>query len=613
MGSTEKKLRELALEDSTREQILAWLKLDLDDELRQELEGMINSGAVEQLNDAFGAQIEFGTGGMRGPMGVGTNRLNSVMIARATQGLADYILSQNVDSPSAVVCYDSRINSTRFARQTATTLAANGIRTHLFRELRPTPELSFAVRELKATTGVMVTASHNPREDNGYKAYWDDGAQIVPPHDDIIVDRIRTVKDSQVRTMPFEEAESQGLIQWVGPEMDEAFLNAVLRQRVNADIVRHMTPEMKIVYSGLHGTGSTVVPEALRRWGFTQVIPTPSQMQPDGNFPTVRTANPEMHEAFAESIKVAREHCADIVLATDPDGDRVGVAVRNSQGEYVIPNGNQVGAFLTYYLLSEKKRQALLPDNAAVVKTIVTSDFIEIICRAYGVVIENVLTGFKWIADRIRYYEDHPLPDGRPLMEYVFGCEESVGYLAGTHARDKDSVVASCLIAEIAAWCKAQGKTLLDLLDEMGAIFGLFHDSQISIYRTGLEGQADIKALMNALRKQPPSVFLDEDVTTVMDVELDTVADRKTANVVGKTGLPKSNVLVWRTAEGTQVVARPSGTEPKIKFYFSTCDLKQLPIADKQELKTRKAQLAARHEELRQDFRRMIDKMMGWQ
>lgn len=612
MSSTlEQRLQELNLDQATRDEIANWLKLDLDDDLRAELRELIERGADDELTNAFGATIEFGTGGMRGPMGVGTNRLNSVMIARATQGLADYILAQGLAWPVAVISYDSRKNSVSFARQTAATLAANGIKVHIFKNLRPTPELSFAVRELRACAGVMITASHNPKEDNGYKVYWDDGAQVVPPHDDAIVERIARTQPDDVKTIALEEAERLGLIQWVGEEMDEEFLDAVLKQRVNPDIVEAVAPDMTIVYSALHGTGGTVVPEALRRWGFTNIIPTASQMEPDSLFPTVRVANPELADAFNESIAVAKANQADIALATDPDGDRVGVAVRDANGEYVIPNGNQVGAILTYYLLNEKKRQAVLPDNAAVVKTIVTTDLIDIICRHYSVTVENVLTGFKWIADRIRYYEEHPVNDA-PQMEFIFGCEESVGYLAGTHARDKDAVVACCLLAEVAAWCKAQGKTLLDLLDDMGAVFGLFRDSQINIYRTGLEGQTEIKALLSALRQQPPERFLDEKVVSVMDVANNTITDRATGELLAPSGLPKSNVLVWRTAEGSQVVARPSGTEPKVKFYFSTCDLKQLPIASKAEYAERKRLLEDRHEQMRQDFKAMVDRMMGW-
>jgi len=606
----------MPLPDSVKAEILAWLKLGLEPELREELETLIRSNAVSELADAFNGTIEFGTGGMRGPMGVGTNRLNSVMIARATQGLADYMhewldSSGTMVQASAVISYDSRRNSLRFSRQTASTLAANGIKVYLFKALRPTPELSFAVRHLGALAGVMITASHNPKEDNGYKAYWADGGQVVPPHDKAIVDRIGKVKPEDVHSMSFEEAVSRNMIVEVGTEIDEAFLAAVLKQRINADLVQKMAPQMNIVYSALHGTGGTVVPEALRRWGFTNIYTTPSQQEPNGEFPTVKLANPEVPNAFDESIAVAREKNADIALATDPDCDRVGVAVRTAAGDYVIPNGNQVGALLVYYLLTERKRKGELPEHSSVIKTIVTTDFITLICRHFNVTVENVLTGFKWIADKIHEYETHPR-NGEPLMHFIFGCEESVGYLAGTHARDKDAVVTSCLIAEMAAWAKAQSKTLLDLLDEMSAIFGLFSDSQISIYRTGVQGQADIKALMNALRQNPPAQLLDEDVTTVIDVANDTVTNRQTGELISKANLPSSNVLVWRTAKGTQVVARPSGTEPKIKFYFSSCDLDNLPIANAEEYRNRKAALALRHEQLRADFARKIHEMMGW-
>ncbi len=596
------------LSETVRDKVRLWLKLDLDGNLRKELESLIVLKDSEAINDRFETMMAFGTGGMRGPMGVGTNRINHVMIARATQGLAEYVLEMHDGSnpPSAVVCYDSRINSERYSKQTASTFAAHGIHTYLFKELRPTPELSFAVRHLGATTGVMITASHNPKEDNGFKAYWSDGGQVVPPHDDAIIGRVEATQPDTIKTMDFDQAVEKGLIEWVDGEIDEVFLDAVLEQRINPEVVARAGKDLKIVFTGLHGTGGTMVPQALERWGFPDVILPPSQAEPDGEFPTVKSANPEEGAAFAESIKVAGEIGAHLVLATDPDCDRVGIAVRDSEGEYKLMSGNETGALLTYYVINERKVKGKMPVNPAVVKTIVTTDLVSMICRQFGVTLDNTLTGFKWIGAKIDEYEKQGTPDN-PGMNYVFGFEESYGYLAGTHARDKDAVVASCLIAEMAGWAMAQKKTLLDLLDDVMSIFGLFAESQISIYRRGYDGQEEIAQLMDSLRKDPPLKFLDEEVRTVIDVLHDKINERYSGEYIGPANLPKSNVLVFQTMCGAQVVARPSGTEPKVKFYFSNSDLKQLPIADREEFKQRKAALAERHEQLRREFIELVE------
>jgi phosphoglucomutase len=429
---------------------------------------------------------------------------------------------------------------------------------------------------------------------------------VVPPHDNAIIARVEATQPDRIKTMDFDQAVEQGLIEWLGEEIDEAFLDAVLKQRINPEVVAGAGQKLKIVFTGIHGTGGTMVPQALRRWGFADVHLTPSQAEPDGTFPTVKSANPEESAAFVESLKVAKEIGADLVLATDPDCDRVGIAVRDAQGEYKLMSGNEIGSLLTYYVINERKVKGKLPVNPAVVKTIVTTDLVSIICRQFSVTLDNTLTGFKWIGAKIDEYEKQSTPDN-PGMNYVFGFEESYGYLAGTHARDKDAVVASCLIAEMAAWAMAQKKTLLDLLDDVMSIFGLFADSQISIYRRGYNGQAEIAQLMDSLRKEPPLKFLDEEVHTVIDVLHDKINERYSGEFIGPTNLPKSNVMVFQTSCGTQVVARPSGTEPKVKFYFSNSDLKQLPIADREEFKRRKAALAERHEELRKEFSELVE------
>ncbi|OPZ22626.1 MAG: Phosphoglucomutase [candidate division BRC1 bacterium ADurb.BinA364] len=605
-------LQKIALSSEIRAAVLAWLEYDLDAELAEELEALIEGGDAEGLADRFGAALAFGTGGMRGPMGVGPNRMNHVTIAGATQGLADYLRECLPPGavPAAVVCMDSRINSDRFARQTAATLAANGMRVHLFRALRPTPELSFAVRQLGAAAGVMITASHNPKEDNGYKAYWSDGAQIVEPHDERIVERVRTIRPENVRTMDFDAAVDQGAIQWVGEEMDEAFLAAALRQRLDAALLQSDPRRLKIVFTGLHGTGGTIGPEALRRWGFADVAEVPSQARPDGLFPTVKSPNPENGEALDEAIRLARQVGADLVLATDPDADRVGIAVRDGSGGYRLMSGNDVAVLLAHYIASKRKALGLSLENAAVVKSIVTTDLIDRVCQAYGIEVDCTLTGFKWIAGKIRQYETEGAP-GRPSKNFLYGCEESYGYMAGTHARDKDAITAACLIAEAAAWAKANGQTLLDTLDGIMAEHGIFAESQISIYREGLEGQTEIARIMDALRADPPASLLDEPVATVEDIETGAIVERATGKRLGATGLPRSNVLIFKGENGGAVVARPSGTEPKIKFYFTSSDCENLPIADRAELERRKAALRRRHERLRQEFKTRIDAILA--
>ncbi|MCX7011247.1 MAG: phospho-sugar mutase, partial [Candidatus Sumerlaeota bacterium] len=552
-------LKALDLDKFVRQTIAGWLDLKLEPELRAELEALIAGRRAGELNERFSQTIEFGTGGMRGPMGVGTNRINHVMIGRATQGLADYMketLGAGAAGPlSAVVCYDPRINSVEFARETATTLAANGIRTHLFRALRPTPELSFAVRQLKASAGVMITASHNPKEDNGYKVYWTDGAQIIPPHDDAIVERVKSIAADAIRTMDFDRAVNEGRIVWVGEEMDEAFLQAVLTQRTAAEAVDACGATLKIVYTALHGTGGTMAPEALRRWGFANVELTPSQKDPDGRFPTVKSANPEDPKAFVEALEHARRVGADLVLATDPDCDRAAAAVPDGRGGYRILSGNETGAMLVWHLLSQRKAKGRLPANPVFVKTIVTTELAAQICREFGVELRDVLTGFKWIGEQIRFCEESGA-GGAPKKNFVFGFEESIGYLAGDYTRDKDGVVGVCLIAEMAAWAMARGQTLLDLLDDIHARYGIYCDSQTSIYRTGSGGQKEIAALMEALRSHPPKSVGGAAVERIMDVEKNVILDCASGKTMGATGLPRSNVLTLHLAGGGKIVAR---------------------------------------------------------
>jgi phosphoglucomutase len=548
-----------------------------DDEITAEANELLSraqsgdSAALSELNDSFGRELDFGTGGLRGIMGPGTNRMNRVVIAKATQGLAQYVASQVGDSGSVAIAYDSRNNSALFARTAAQVVAGNGLRAYLFAELRPTPELSFAVRHLGATAGIVVTASHNPKEYSGYKVSWSDGAQVLPPHDKAIIQQVRSVGSmEQVKIADFDEAVAEGRIVMLGEELDRAFLDAIQPARLRQELTNSRGGELKIVYTPLHGTGITIVPRALAEWGFTSVQIEPEQAKPDGNFPTTKSPNPEEAAALERAINLARETDGDIVLATDPDADRLGFAVRHD-GEFQLISGNQGCALLTWYICETLKEQGRLPANAAIVKTIVTTELIRAITDDYGVHLGNCLTGFKHIADLMRQYEE-PGPDGLPQKQFLMGCEESYGYLVGSHARDKDAVVAACAFAEMALWAKTRGLTLVDLLHDLYRRYGVHVESQVSLARPGLKGMQEISDMMSRLRQESPTAIAGIPVEQVTDIESDTIYNPETGDVKAGPGLPKSNVILFSLEDGSTVVARPSGTEPKIKFYFMVVD-----------------------------------------
>jgi phosphoglucomutase len=612
------------LSPETLQRIQQWFSSDVDEASRREVQRLLDRGNEAELEDRFALDMEFGTGGLRGIMAAGTNRMNTYTVARAAQGLANYIHAQRMRQPSVVIAYDSRRHSRDFAKTAAEVLAANDVRVHLFRRLRPTPLLSFAVRELCATAGIVITSSHNPKEYNGLKVCWDDGAQVVPPHDDGIIAEVKKIASpAQLRRVPFDQALADGQIRMVGVEMDRAYLRAIRPQSLHRETIRRVAGDFRIVYTPLHGTGATVIPKALRSWGFRNVTVVPSQARPDGNFPTVKHPNPEYHEAMAEALALAKRTDAHLVLGSDPDADRLGAGVRVGRGRYQMFTGNQLGALLADYLCRELKATGRLPDNPLIVTTIVTTDLIERIGERYGVAVEETLTGFKWICEKIRLNEERRAR-GEPWRAFLFGTEESYGYLVGTAARDKDSVVTSCVCAEMAAEAFAWGKNLAAVLDEIEMREGAFLESQESIFHEGIEGTATIKRMMDSLRQDPPHRIGGVEVAAVGDVERGrwrVVSEKRKRPLKRelrtdesplkwelrtlRIDLPKSDVLIFQLADGSKVLARPSGTEPKIKFYFNLCERRGLPWTSRARLAEARAALARKMKRIKTDFVRI--------
>jgi len=529
----------------------AWLNDPLiDADTKRELEGI--RGDVKEIADRFYRDLEFGTGGLRGVMGAGTNRMNAYTVGKATQGLANWLLGRS-GKPSVVIAHDSRNNSPEFALVAAEVLAANGIVTYLWKGLRPTPQLSFAVRRLNADAGVVVTASHNPPEYNGYKVYGADGGQLVPAQASEVIAAIQRLTGfGEIKRMPQAEAEAAGLIQWLGEGEDQAYIDTVAAQSLNGELLRGgLGDRFTIVYTPLHGAGNLPVRHVLRQAGFTNVIVVPEQEQPDGYFSTVKSPNPEEREAFALAIETAKRVNADIILGTDPDCDRMGAVVRNSEGEYVVLTGNQSGAIMVHYLLSQLKEKGLLPDNGVVVKTIVTSEMGADIAKHFGCEVVNTLTGFKYIGEQMTRYEQSG------DRTFLFGYEESYGYLAGNYARDKDAVVASLLICEAAAYYKGQGKTLYEVLLELYAEFGVYLEGLQSRTLKGIDGVQQIGAIMESWRTGAPAEVAGVRIARALDY------------LPGLGGLPPENVLKYMLEDGSWFCLRPSGTEPKIKVYFA--------------------------------------------
>ena len=544
-----------------------------DEATKEELKGI--SEDENEIKERFYMDLEFGTAGLRGIIGAGTNRMNIYVVRRATQGLANYIAKVDKKAQGVAIAYDSRHMSPEFAEEAALCLAANGIKAYIFESLRPTPELSFAVRHLGCVAGINVTASHNPPEYNGYKVYWEDGAQITPPHDSGIMGEVKSISDwNTVKTMDKAEAEKADLFQVIGKEVDDAYMAELKKQVLHMDAIKAEGKNLKVVYTPLHGTGNIPARRILKELGFENVYVVKEQELPDGDFPTVSYPNPEAAEAFELGLKLAKEVDADLVLATDPDADRLGVRVKDKNGEYHDLTGNMSGCLLANYELSQRKAvNGSLPEDGALIKTIVTTNLADAIAKGYGVNLIEVLTGFKFIGQQILGFEN----SGKG--SYLFGFEESYGCLIGTYARDKDAIVATMALCEAAAYYKTQGKTLWDAMIEMYEQFGYYKDAIQSVTMKGIEGLQKIQEIMNSLRQNPPVEFAGHKVTAVRDYKADTITDVATG-AVKPTGLPNSNVLYYELTDDAWVCVRPSGTEPKVKFYYG---VKGTSLADADE------------------------------
>lgn len=539
-----------------------WLENNyFDEETKQELRAVQND--EKEIEDRFYKDLEFGTGGLRGVIGAGTNRMNVYTVRKATQGLANYILKQGGEKRSVAIAYDSRRMSPEFADTAALCLAANGIKAYVFESLRPTPELSFALRTLGCISGIVVTASHNPPEYNGYKVYWEDGAQVTAPRDKEIIEEVNNITDyNTVKTMEKDEAVKAGLYEVIGAEIDDAYMVELKKQIIHPEVIAEVADDIKIVYTPLCGTGNKPVRRVLSELGFKHVYVVPEQENPDPDFTTLDYPNPEDPKAFTYALRLAKEKDADIVLATDPDADRLGVYAKDTKtGEYVPFTGNMSGMLIAEYILREKTKTGSMPENPALVTTIVTTNMADAITKAYGVKMIEVLTGFKFIGEQIKLFEQ------TGSNNYVFGLEESYGCLAGTHARDKDACVAVMCLCEVAAYCKKEGRTLWDMMLEMYEKYGYYKETQYTITLKGVDGAKQIAEIMDNLRKNPPKAFGDLKVLRFRDYQEDKIVDMETGAVT-PTGLPKSNVLYFELPDNFWCCARPSGTEPKIKFYM---------------------------------------------
>ena len=562
----------------------------VDEETKMELSAL--SGNVAELESRFSSMLDFGTAGLRGTMGAGLNKMNVYTVRYATQGLSDLILANGEEAAKRGVCiaYDSRIHSEDFAWEAACTLSANGISVYLFDELRPTPELSFAIREFGAIAGINVTASHNPKEYNGYKVYWEDGAQLPPQHAKQISDRLSEIDIfDDVKTCSKEAALNNKLITVIGKEFDEKYIANVLGESVGKQYVEQAADDFKMIYTPIHGTGYRLVPEVLQRLGIKHLLTVSEQMQPDGSFPTTKSPNPEEKDALRLGIELAKKEDIDLIVGTDPDADRVGIAVRNNDGEYVTLTGNQIGVLLLDYLIQSRKANGNLKENAVVIKSIVSTNMAKSIAEQNGVHLMDVLTGFKFIGEKIKEFET------TNEYSFLFGFEESNGYLAGTYARDKDAIVASMLIAEMACYYHLKQMNLYEALNVLFEKYGFFEEQCVSITIGGLNGLETMKSIMSSLRHNPPTAFAGLEIAKVRDYQ-----SGKVVNLVNgeeqDTGLPNADVLFYELKDGSAVIVRPSGTEPKLKLYI-------MVKADS------KAEAAKKKEELVQDSKALIGKL----
>ncbi|HPI11782.1 MAG TPA: phospho-sugar mutase [Catalimonadaceae bacterium] len=546
----------MALSPDIQAKVNQWLSDEFDATTRTSIQKLIDDQNETELVDSFYKNLEFGTGGLRGIMGAGTNRMNVYTVSMATQGLCNYLKKTYPDSPiSVAIAHDSRNNSPLFAKTTADVFTANGIKVYFFSELRPTPELSFAIRHFGCQSGVVITASHNPKEYNGYKAYWNDGAQMLAPHDKNTIEEV----DKILSITQVKREGNPALLVPVLEEVDQIYLDRIVGSSISKDAIQRQK-DLKIVYSSLHGTGITMVPKALSMLGFTNVNIVTAQATPDGNFPTVVYPNPEETEAMTLGLKLAEDLDADLVMATDPDADRVGLGLKNPDGKWQLLNGNQISTLLIYYMLNAWRNAGKITGHEMIIKTIVTTDIQDKMAEAYGVKCFNTLTGFKHIAKIIREQEGK--------LKFIVGGEESYGYMVGDFVRDKDAVAACAMIAEMVAFAKDKGLTLFDLLIEIFKQFGFYKEDLISITKKGKTGAEEIQEMMAGYRSNPPKTIAGSEVLKIYDYKESTVLDLKTGEKTAIT-IDKSNVLQFLTADGSKISARPSGTEPKIKFYFS--------------------------------------------
>ena len=545
-----------SLEASVQEKINSWLNGSYDAETKSEIQALLDQNDVTALTDAFYKDLEFGTGGIRGIMGVGSNRINRYTLGVATQGLSNYLRKQYPDQQIKVaIAHDSRNNSRTFARMVAEVFSANGIYVYFFEGLRPTPELSFAIRELGCKSGVMLTASHNPKEYNGYKAYGSDGGQLTPPHDQNVMDEVAAI--TSIDEVKFEGNEDN--IETLGADFDQQYLAAVKKQSINSEAIQRQK-DMKIVFSPIHGTGAVMVPPALEHYGFENIIVVDEQMVADGNFPTVVYPNPEEREALTLALKKAQDTDAELVMATDPDADRVGIAVKNDRGEFILMNGNQTAVLVINYVMEAWEKAGKLTGGEYIIKTIVTSYLIDKIAASKGIECFNTLTGFKWVGQIMTRLQGQ--------RTFLAGGEESYGLLIGEHARDKDAVVSCAVIAEMAAYYKDQGSSIFDALIDIYLKYGLYKETLVSLTKKGKSGAEEIKALMEKYRSAPPAELGGSKVVRLKDY-LSSEEKDLTSGTISTIDLPKSNVLQFITEDGSIISARPSGTEPKIKFYCS--------------------------------------------
>ena len=574
------------MDKAIKEKANKWLNSNIDQDAKDEIARMLESEDQSELIDSFYKDLEFGTGGLRGIIGIGSSRMNKYTIGAATQGLANYLNACYPDQEiSVAIAHDSRIKSDFFAETTASVFSANGIKVYFFKELRPTPELSFAIRHFGCQSGVVLTASHNPKEYNGYKAYWNDGAQMVPPHDVNVIKEVSKITDFEM--IKFDRDESK--IVYIGEEVDNAYLDKISQLVLSPDAIRNQQ-DLKIVFSPIHGTGITLVPKILDKIGFKNVHVVREQAEPDGTFPTVVYPNPEESEAMSLALREAEKLDADIVMATDPDADRVGIAVKNHHGKFQLLNGNQTGSLIVYYLIRRWKENNKLDGDQFIVKTVVTTDIIHRIAEKYQVEYFDTLTGFKYIAEVIRKLEGQ--------KQFIGGGEESYGYMIGDFVRDKDAIASCMVIAEMTAWARDQGKSLMDILIDMYVEFGFYKEKLISIVKKGMSGAQEIEKMMVQLRENPPSEIAGAKLVKIIDYQASIEKDlvEGTEKIID---YPRSNVLQFFTADGSKISARPSGTEPKIKFYFSVND----SLSNKDDFDKVDAMLDDRIEDIIQDLK----------